>query len=125
MKEPSRGRKSDVIYVSREATYTLMKHYSCPNCSAKIYALYDIKSKSITVGCRSCMHTVTTQTDSSLRSYLIAQLGEERVGFILNDKLVDEKPASIEQDPVSKEEPAQSTDNLLTDIDGLLDNLTD
>jgi len=117
------SRESDIIYTSREATYSLMKHYKCSNCENNIFAMYELSKQSIMISCRKCKHFETTNTCESLRSFLIAQLGEDQVNLILSPKKQDQRPAPSEtKDPVIKETEVD-TSRLLGDIDDLLDNL--
>jgi len=120
----SRGnRESDIIYASREATYSLMKHYKCVNCEDKIFAMYELGKKSIMVSCRKCKHFETTEKSVSIRSFLVAKLGEEQVNFILSPKKQDTRPLPTEQKNEIPEDTEKDTSNLLGDIDTILDNL--
>jgi len=114
------NRESDIIYVSREATYNLMKHYKCANCENSIFAMYELGKKSIMVSCRNCKHFETTEKSVSVRSFLISIMGEEKVNFILDPKKQDERPESTKKDDTLKREEVVSTENILDEIDNLM-----
>jgi DNA-directed RNA polymerase subunit RPC12/RpoP len=117
------NRQSDIIYVSREATYTLMKFYKCANCSDKIFAMYEIAKRSVMISCRKCKHFETTEKSESARSFLIAHLGDEKVNFILDPKKKDPLPISTKKDDTILKEDIRNTKDLLSEIDNLLDNI--
>jgi len=118
------NRESDIIYVSREATYTLMKHYKCSNCEDKIFAMYEIGKKSIMVSCRKCKHFETTEKSESVRSFLISHMGADKANFILAPKKKDVPPVPTKKDDtLQKEAEANSTENLLGELDNLLDDI--
>ena len=80
------NRQSDVICISREATYSLMESYKCTNCGDKIFAMYEPAKKSIMVSCRKCKHFETTAKNDTIRSFLLSQLGEEKFNVLLDPK---------------------------------------
>jgi len=116
-------RESDIIYTSREATYSLMKNYKCSNCKESIFAMYELNKKSIMVSCRKCKHFETTETSEPLRSFLLAQLGEDRISLILSPKKIDPRPEPAKKIDTVPEDSKVDTSSLLGEIDTLLDNL--
>ena len=82
----NRGRLSDVIAVSREATYALMEGYPCTNCANKTFAMYEPAKRSVMVSCRKCKHFENTSKSDSVRSFILTNLGEDKFEFILDPK---------------------------------------
>lgn len=82
----NRGRLSDVIAVSREATYALMDGYPCTNCEGKTFAMYEAAKRSVMVSCRKCKHFENTSKTDAVRDFLLDKLGQEKCDFILDPK---------------------------------------
>jgi len=82
----NKGRMSDVIAVSREATYSLMEGYPCTNCGNKTFAMYEAGKRSVMVSCRNCKHFENTAKNDNVREFLLEKLGQEKFDFILDPK---------------------------------------